>query len=72
MIKWNKTAELKPKEKQMCWITNIENDYIAGPFSWMGEGWIDLFATPEAGTMYTEKHITHWADEDEINMPSGT
>ena len=75
MIKWIRAKEQKPKDNQMCWITFENASAILGPIPYKDDraspGWIDLFATPEAGTFYSAAADLdmRWCAESEINEP---
>ena len=73
MIKWIEVKKQRPKNKQSCYITTLQANYIAGPFPYMedGDGWLDFCATPEAGEFFQidDDHPYWWCDEGQINRP---
>ncbi len=75
MINWKHAKKIRPNDKQTCFIT-VERGWISqpiiGPIAYDAEGdwFLDLFANPEAGELYTIKdHDFWWCDESEINLP---
>lgn len=64
MIDWVKTSERLPAKKgDLCLLYNANGDKAVGPLPWFDaeNGWMDIFATPEAGYVYSTDTVTHWA-----------
>jgi len=63
MIDWKKCSDAMPDDQQQCILYSEENDAVAGPLPFRSDmkGWLDFFATPEAGTVYTPEQVSHWA-----------
>lgn len=70
MIEWHKPGERLPAENQEC-VLMSHGMNIAGPIMWKpypdsGGAWIDLFATAQAGALYSTDVVMLWADWDMI------
>lgn len=68
MIEWISVKETMPTERGEHLLYAEKVDRCFGPIPWIptsdgkSGAWVDLFATPEAGTAYTpENGVTHWA-----------
>lgn len=74
MTNWIQAMKQLPEDNQMCFITNANANYICGPhpYSEKINGWLDLFATPEAGEVFpaTKEYDFWWCDESKITLPS--
>jgi hypothetical protein len=71
-IAWVELVIEEPQDNQLCWITGGEFNTIVGPFPWKKDanGFLDLWATPEAGALYGKDNgVTHWCSEDQITVP---
>lgn len=70
---WHSVKDKMPAGNETCWITGPNADYIVGPIVYKApplDGWLNLFATPEAGSIFTVANgITHWTEESSINEP---
>ena len=76
MITWKYTKDEHPSDRQSCFITQESTGFetypILGPICYDKEsgGFIDLFSSPEAGSIYLlEKMDIWWCDEKDINLP---
>ena len=74
MITWHKVSKKLPDDNQICWITSTKGlscSMIVGPIVYKkdAKGWLDLFATREAGSIYETDVVTHWTEEENINAP---
>jgi hypothetical protein len=70
MIEWHDPKTTLPKDKQDCLLL-AEGSFsyrTYGPIMWHGGSgaWLDLFATPEAGTVISPDQVYRWTDWDEI------
>jgi hypothetical protein len=71
-IEWVSIDSKLPADNQCCWITGGAFNTIVGPFPWKQDanGFLDLWATPEAGALYGKDNgVSHWCDEAQINVP---
>ena len=52
-LTWHDAKEKKPEHGQRCYIGSDEALYIIGPIPYneQATGWLDIFATPEAGVI---------------------
>ncbi len=79
MINWNRALDQRPEDGQSCFITAVSGGLasrpIVGPITYNkeGNGWLDLFATPEAGSMFpvAGENVPEmwWCPEASINLP---
>ncbi|MET3995013.1 hypothetical protein ABID65_006679 [Bradyrhizobium sp. S3.9.2] len=65
MIDWKKCSEALPEDAQECILYSDTADAVIGPIAWSASmgGWLDIFATPEAGVVYkpgAEHGPSHW------------
>ena len=64
MFDWKKCSETMPEDKQECILYSDEADKVIGPivYSIQLGGWMDIFATPEAGHVFKPgpNGPTHW------------
>ena len=79
MIEWTKAKDTRPADNQECFITatpqGLQSVPIIGPIVYKADfdGFIDLFATPEAGASYPADKEGHlemwWCAGESINLP---
>jgi hypothetical protein len=74
-MQWRPREEI-PADRQLCAIYgNNGNGFgcamiIVGiPYMADGDGFVDLFSTSEAGSIYGRQHITAWCPAEEIPEP---
>ena len=69
-LKWNKFEDIEPKDKQECYLANeMFEGFLVGPIVYVkdAKGWIDIFATPEAGALYNvENGVAYWIEAKAI------
>lgn len=69
MIDWKHCSLAMPNDNQDCILYSDETDQLVGPIIYKADfgGWIDLFATKEAGHVFRpgENGPTHWAPWNE-------
>lgn len=65
-----KTVNEEPPDNTHCWLTGNNRDHLfQGTYKAAEKVWIDLFATPEAGALYSKANgITHWLPETDLDM----
>lgn len=73
MANWHKPAEQLPEDNQACHLYIVRGmaaDAIILDIIYKKDmgGWLDLFATEEAGSIYKSEHITAWIPVEELDF----
>ena len=61
---WTKVSDKMPNDNDDCLLLSKNADVVVGPIVFKanagGGAWLDIFATPEAGYIYTTKQVGWW------------
>lgn len=67
---WFRAKDVEPEDNQMCHIIGGNDMMILNVPYKKGGGWLNIFATPEAGALYTvDRGVVAWSPAGILPMP---